>query len=47
MATENSVAEHVSPADIEAAFPDLDIIWLPVSAGDEQVFLVTYDALPG
>ncbi len=32
--------------NVETAFPDLDIIWLPVSAGDEQVFLVTYDALP-
>jgi len=33
--------------NVEAAFPDLDIVWLSVSAGDEQVFLVTYDALPG
>jgi ribosomal protein L3 glutamine methyltransferase len=32
--------------NVETAFPNLDIIWLPVSAGDEQVFLVTYDALP-
>lgn len=32
---------------VEAAFPDLDIVWLSVSAGDDQVFLVTYDALPG
>jgi ribosomal protein L3 glutamine methyltransferase len=31
---------------VEAAFPDLDIVWLSVSAGDDQVFLVTYDALP-
>lgn len=33
--------------NVEAAFPDLEIIWLSVSAGDEQVFLVTYEALPG
>ncbi|MDT6961589.1 50S ribosomal protein L3 N(5)-glutamine methyltransferase [Cupriavidus sp. SZY C1] len=33
-------------ANVEAAFPDLDIVWLSVSAGDDQVFLVTYDALP-
>lgn len=32
---------------VEAAFPDLEIVWLSVSAGDDQVFLVTYDALPG
>ncbi|GJG95566.1 50S ribosomal protein L3 N(5)-glutamine methyltransferase [Cupriavidus pauculus] len=32
---------------VEAAFPDLDIVWLSVSAGDDQVFLVTHDALPG
>lgn len=34
-------------ANVEAAFPDLEIVWLPVSAGEEQVFLVTADALPG
>lgn len=34
-------------ANVEAAFPDLEIVWLPVSAGDDQVFLLTYDALPG
>ena len=33
--------------NVEAAFPDLDIVWLSVSAGDDQVFLVTYEALPG
>jgi len=33
-------------ANVEAAFPDLEIVWLPVSAGDEQVFLLTYEALP-
>lgn len=33
-------------ANVEATFPDLDIVWLSVSAGDDQVFLVTYDALP-
>jgi len=32
--------------NVEAAFPELDIVWLPVSAGEEQVFLVTYEALP-
>ncbi|MGN5477496.1 50S ribosomal protein L3 N(5)-glutamine methyltransferase [Cupriavidus basilensis] len=34
-------------ANVEAAFPNLEIVWLPVSAGDDQVFLLTYDALPG
>ncbi|AJG19811.1 50S ribosomal protein L3 N(5)-glutamine methyltransferase [Cupriavidus basilensis] len=34
-------------ANVQAAFPDLEIVWLPVSAGDEQVFLLTYEALPG
>ena len=33
--------------NVEAAFPNLDIVWLSVSAGDDQVFLVTYEALPG
>ncbi|SDC03380.1 [LSU ribosomal protein L3P]-glutamine N5-methyltransferase [Cupriavidus sp. YR651] len=33
--------------NVETAFADLDIIWLPVSAGEEQVFLLTYEALPG
>ena len=33
-------------AYVEAAFPDLEIVWLSVSAGDDQVFLVTYEALP-
>lgn len=35
--------EHTN---VQAAFPELDIVWLSVSAGDDQVFLVTYDALP-
>ncbi len=30
---------------VEAAFPDLELIWLAVSAGEEQVFLLTYEAL--
>lgn len=34
-------------ANVEAAFPGLEIVWLPVSAGEEQVFLLTYEALPG
>ncbi|MDW3681843.1 50S ribosomal protein L3 N(5)-glutamine methyltransferase [Cupriavidus sp. CV2] len=34
-------------ANVQAAFPDLEIVWLPVSAGEEQVFLLTYEALPG
>lgn len=34
-------------ANVEAAFPELELIWLPVSAGEEQVFLVTYEGLPG
>jgi ribosomal protein L3 glutamine methyltransferase len=29
----------------EAAFPQLDAIWLPTSAGDDQVLLLTRDAL--
>jgi ribosomal protein L3 glutamine methyltransferase len=29
----------------EAAFPTLDVVWLPTSAGDDQVLLVTHDAL--
>jgi ribosomal protein L3 glutamine methyltransferase len=31
--------------NVEAAFPDLDLIWLPTSAGEDQVFLVTREAL--
>jgi ribosomal protein L3 glutamine methyltransferase len=33
-------------ANVEAAFADLEIVWLPTSAGDDQVFLIEYDALP-
>lgn len=29
----------------EAAFPDLDAVWLPTSAGDDQVLLLTREAL--
>jgi ribosomal protein L3 glutamine methyltransferase len=29
----------------EAAFPTLDVVWLPTSAGDDQVLLVTRSAL--
>jgi len=29
----------------EAAFPALDVIWLPTSAGDDQVLLITREAL--
>ena len=29
----------------EAAFPALDVVWLPTSAGDDQVLLVSRDAL--
>mgnify|MGYP003349170803 FL=1 len=29
----------------EAAFPTLDVVWLPTSAGDDQVLLLTRDAL--
>ncbi len=32
--------------NVETAFADLDIIWLPTSAGDDQVFLIEYDTLP-
>ncbi len=30
----------------EAAFPALDVVWLPTSAGDDQVLLVTRQSLP-
>ncbi|MEK8045842.1 50S ribosomal protein L3 N(5)-glutamine methyltransferase [Ideonella margarita] len=29
----------------EAAFPGLDVVWLPTSAGDDQVLLIARDAL--
>ena len=29
----------------EAAFPSLEVVWLPTSAGDDQVLLVTREAL--
>ena len=29
----------------EAAFPELDAVWLPTSAGDDQVLLLTRAAL--
>jgi ribosomal protein L3 glutamine methyltransferase len=32
-------------AHFEAAFPALDVVWLPTSAGDDQVLLVTREAL--
>ena len=32
-------------AHFEAAFPELDVVWLPTSAGDDQVLLVTRSAL--
>ncbi len=32
-------------AHFEAAFPDLDAVWLPTSAGDDQVLLLTREAL--
>lgn len=32
--------------NVDQAFGDLPLIWLPVSAGEQQVFLLTYDALP-
>jgi len=32
-------------ANFEAAFPSLEVVWLPTSAGDEQVLLVTRAAL--
>ncbi len=32
-------------ANFERAFPDLDAVWLPVSAGDDQVLLLTREAL--
>jgi ribosomal protein L3 glutamine methyltransferase len=32
-------------AHFEAAFPDLDVIWLSTSAGDDQVLLLSRQAL--
>jgi ribosomal protein L3 glutamine methyltransferase len=32
-------------AHFEAAFPDLPVVWLPCSSGDDQVLLITADAL--
>jgi ribosomal protein L3 glutamine methyltransferase len=32
-------------AHFEAAFPRLETVWLPTSAGDEQVLLLTREAL--
>jgi ribosomal protein L3 glutamine methyltransferase len=33
-------------AHFEAAFPALDVAWLPTSAGDDQVLLINKDSLP-
>ncbi len=32
-------------AHFEAAFPQLEAVWLPTSAGDDQVLLLSFDAL--
>ncbi|OSZ67981.1 50S ribosomal protein L3 N(5)-glutamine methyltransferase [Hydrogenophaga sp. IBVHS2] len=32
-------------AHFECAFPGLEVVWLPVSAGDDQVLLITREAL--
>ena len=52
-----AVPEHLSPDGVlvleighershfEAAFPALDVVWLPTSAGDDQVLLLTRSAL--
>ncbi|MEY2842421.1 MAG: hypothetical protein RI920_458, partial [Pseudomonadota bacterium] len=32
-------------AHFETAFPDLPVVWLPCSSGDDQVLLITADAL--
>ncbi|TWG80397.1 ribosomal protein L3 glutamine methyltransferase [Cupriavidus gilardii J11] len=32
--------------NVEEAFGNLPLVWLPVSAGEQQVFLLTYEALP-
>ena len=34
-------------AHFEAAFPHLEAVWLPTSAGDDQVLLLTAEALQG
>ena len=52
-----AVPEHLSPDGVlvleigherghfEAAFPALDVVWLPTSAGDDQVLLLTHHAV--
>jgi len=52
-------AQHLTPDGVlvleigherphfDAAFPTLDVVWLPTSAGDDQVLLLTRDALIG
>ena len=32
-------------AHFEAAFPQLEVVWLPTSAGDDQVLLLSFEAL--
>lgn len=34
-------------ANVEAAFGGLDLVWLPTSAGDDNVFLIQAEDLPG
>ncbi|HMQ73415.1 MAG TPA: hypothetical protein PKD25_12910, partial [Rubrivivax sp.] len=53
------VAPHLGPqgvlvleigherAHFDAAFPRLEAVWLPTSAGDDQVLLLTREALAG
>ncbi|MNG36643.1 N5-glutamine S-adenosyl-L-methionine-dependent methyltransferase [compost metagenome] len=31
--------------NFEAAFPDLEVVWLSTSAGEDQVLLITCDGL--
>ena len=50
-------AQHLTPDGVlvleigherphfDAAFPTLDVVWLPTSAGDDQVLLLTRTAL--
>ena len=52
-----SLSRHLNPGGVlvleigneraffEAAFPSLDVVWLPTSAGEDQVLLITREAL--
>jgi ribosomal protein L3 glutamine methyltransferase len=39
------VAAAVVESDLEAAFPQLEVVWLDTSAGEDQVLLIPREAL--